>query len=82
MKRNKYIYFLNNKQITRSQMLDFIACHITNDNFKLTHEISIDVANYDLAIIAITKMQRIARLYKHYIAVGFDYIIEAVRIDV
>ncbi len=76
MKRNKYIYFLNSKQISRSQMLDFIACHITNDTFKLTHEISIDIANYDLAIVAITKMQRIARLHRQYIAVGYDYIIE------
>jgi len=71
MKRNKYIYFLNNKQITRSQMLDFIACHITNDIFKLTHDVSVDIANYDLAIVAITRMQRIAREHGQYIAVGY-----------
>lgn len=77
--KNKYVYFLNHKQITKSQMLDFIACNLVNDEIQITRLFSMSVANYKRAETKLQCIQRIARQHRHYIAVGYDYVIEVKR---
>jgi hypothetical protein len=76
MRKSKYIYLLNDKQITRSQMIDFIAANKTCTTIQITSVMSLDVAGYTGAEIELRRMQRIARNHRQYIAVGRDYIIE------
>ncbi len=76
MKQTKYAYFLSNKQISRSEMLDFIACNISNDTININNSISMSVANYKAAELKLQSMQRIARKNSRDIIVGFDFLIE------
>ena len=76
MRKSKYIYLLKNKQITRSQMIDFIAANKTCITIQITSLMALDIAGYTGAEIELRRIQRIARNHKKYIAVGRDYIIE------
>lgn len=75
MSKSKYTYLLRNKQITRSQMLDFIAATKSCQTIQITSDMSLDIAGYAGAEIELRRIQRIARNHRQYIAVGYNYII-------
>lgn len=57
MKNNKYIYYINNIEVTRTEFKDKLAI-VFGDNVNVTDFISMNVANYEKAEKEIKKMQR------------------------